>query len=79
VAEERGEEVVGLLQGLPLHGTQAFYSLRQFKKSLLTADVWHGDPHLANLIEVQPRFYLAILHASNLPLSAGTQGKNIWP
>jgi hypothetical protein len=48
--EERGEEVRGLAQRLLLHRTQALHSLRQFQKSLLMADVWHWDAHLANLV-----------------------------
>ena len=33
--EERGEEVLGLTQRLPLHGTQALHSLNQGRKLLL--------------------------------------------
>jgi hypothetical protein len=69
--EERGEEVFGLTQRLALHGTQTLYSLREFQESLLMADVRHWDAHLADLVEVQPWFCLAILHARNLSLPAG--------
>jgi hypothetical protein len=68
--EEGSEEVLGLTQGLALHRAQTLHSLYQFQKSLLMADVWRWDAHLANLVEVQPRFCLAILQASNLSLPA---------
>ena len=68
--EERGEEMLGLTQRLPLHRTQMLHSLNQFQKFLLMADVWHWDAHLANLVEVQPWLCLAILQARNLSLPA---------
>lgn len=70
-AEERREEVLGLMQRLPLHGTQLVYSLRHFQESLLVAQVWYWDAHLANLVEVKPRFCLSVLRARDLSLSTG--------
>jgi hypothetical protein len=69
--EEGGEEMLGLAQRVPLHRTQALNSLRQIQELLLTAQVWQWDAQLANLVEVQPWFCLAILHARNLSLPAG--------
>jgi hypothetical protein len=69
--EEGRKEMLGLTQRLPLHATETFYSLRQVQKSLLMADVWHRDAHLANLVEVQAWLCLAILRTRNLSLPAG--------
>jgi hypothetical protein len=70
-AQERGEEVLGLMQRILLHGTHFVYSFRHFQESLLVAQVWHWDAHLANSVEVRPRFCWSILDAGDLSLSAG--------
>jgi hypothetical protein len=44
-AQERGEEVLGLMKRLRLHGTQFVDSFRHFQESLLVAQVWHWDAH----------------------------------
>ena len=40
VMEERGEEVLGLTQRLPLHRTQALHSLNQGRELLLEGERW---------------------------------------
>ena len=50
VVEKRLEQVFCLTQRLAPHRTYALHSPHQLQESLLMADVWHRDAHLANLI-----------------------------